>query len=98
MKKPVVAAPDQVALMTGALRGSVVQLSTDSNGNHVIQQCLHHLPLEICDFIFDEITAEVRVVSKHRHGSVVTNWPCLPHFYAIDPLLCRAHCRIFVLS
>jgi hypothetical protein len=61
----------QVAVLTQALRGSVVPLATDSNGNHVIQQCLQHLPPTACEFIFDEMTAEASVVSKHRHGCCV---------------------------
>ena len=61
----------QVNVVTNALRGSVVPLSTDANGNHVIQQCLQYLPLEACGFIFDEMTTEARIVSKHRHGCCV---------------------------
>jgi len=66
----------QVEIITEALQGSVVQLSTDSNGNHVIQQCLKLLPVSSCSFLFAELTAEATSISKHRHGYVLCTRPC----------------------
>ena len=63
----------EVGVLRGAFRGHIVEMIQDTNGNHVIQRCLHTLPPEESQFIYDEVTAGENMVrvATHRHGCCV---------------------------
>lgn len=61
----------QVALVTDALRGGVVSLIRDLNGNHVIQRCLQRLGPEDSQFVYDAAAAHTMDIATHRHGCCV---------------------------
>ena len=56
--------PDQLEIITAALRHDVVRLCVDANGNHVIQRALQHLAPEDRAFIFEAVSQ----VSKLLQG------------------------------
>jgi hypothetical protein len=62
---------ESVAVVTDALRGNVVALIKDLNGNHVIQRCLHFLSSPQKQFIYDAVAASCVEVATHRHGCCV---------------------------
>ena len=63
---------DQEAqIVIDALEDSVIQLSKDLNGNHVIQKCLQTLKPEHFQFIFDAICNDCTTIATHRHGCCV---------------------------
>ena len=47
--------PDMVQDIMEALRGHIAALSSHSNGNHVIQRCLQHMPEEYRVYVFEEV-------------------------------------------
>ena len=47
--------PDMVKDIMDALRGNIASLSSHSNGNHVIQRCLQHMPDEYRVDVFEEV-------------------------------------------
>lgn len=57
-------APRLVAM----LKGAVVQMAQDPNGNHVVNKCLEALPPECHSFVFQAVAASVVDVASHRHG------------------------------
>eukprot|EP00403_Amphidinium_massartii_P018153 CAMPEP_0178428648 /NCGR_PEP_ID=MMETSP0689_2-20121128/30388_1 /TAXON_ID=160604 /ORGANISM="Amphidinium massartii, Strain CS-259" /LENGTH=1091 /DNA_ID=CAMNT_0020050431 /DNA_START=229 /DNA_END=3500 /DNA_ORIENTATION=- len=57
-----------VPRLVAALDGSVVLLTKDPNGNHVVQRCLESLPPEAHGFIFRAIVTEILDASTHRQG------------------------------
>ena len=57
--------------MTDALRGGVVSLIRDLNGNHVIQRCLQRLGPEDSQFVYDAAAAHTMDIATHRHGCCV---------------------------
>ena len=61
----------QVSLVTDALRGGVVSLIRDLNGNHVIQRCLQRLGPEDSQFVYDAAAAHTMDIATHRHGCCV---------------------------
>lgn len=61
-----------------ALRGHVVDLVQDLNGNHVIQKCLNRLSAEDAQFIYDAVGSQCVVVGTHRHGCCVLQ-RCIDH-------------------
>ena len=63
--------PEEVELLVAALAPWVVHLSTDANGNHVIQRCLQHLPVRDRAFIIDAVKSQCLIVARHRHGCCV---------------------------
>lgn len=63
--------PEEVELLVAALSPWVVHLSTDANGNHVIQRCLQHLPVRNRAFIVDAVKSQCLIVARHRHGCCV---------------------------
>ena len=63
--------PDQVGLVTDALRDGVVSLIRDLNGNHVIQRCLQRLGPEDSQFVYDAAAAHTVDIATHRHGCCV---------------------------
>ncbi|CAD0011954.1 unnamed protein product, partial [Aureobasidium pullulans] len=70
--------PEQIEIITEALRYEVVPLIQDLNGNHVIQKCLNHLSPEDAQFIFDAVGTSCVIVGTHRHGCCVLQ-RCIDH-------------------
>ncbi|KAK6528666.1 hypothetical protein TWF694_003914 [Orbilia ellipsospora] len=70
--------PDQIETIINALRGKVVELIQDLNGNHVIQKCLNRLKPEDAQFIFDAVGKNCVTVGTHRHGCCVLQ-RCIDH-------------------
>ncbi|KAJ3054617.1 hypothetical protein HK097_001283 [Rhizophlyctis rosea] len=68
----------QIRVLVRALSSSVVVLIKDLNGNHVIQKCLHRLPPEHNQFVYDAVTTFVVEVATHRHGCCVLQ-RCIDH-------------------
>ena len=66
-----VASVGEVDVLVGALKGSVVTLVKDLNGNHVIQRCLHHLSSKDNQFIYDAVCRHCVSVATHKHGCCV---------------------------
>ncbi|KAJ2490106.1 hypothetical protein IWW37_003455 [Coemansia sp. RSA 2050] len=62
---------EQIDLVIGALRGGVVMLIRDLNGNHVIQKCLSRLSSKNNQFIYDSVAGSCCDVATHRHGCCV---------------------------
>lgn len=54
--------------LVAALDHSVVPLTKDPNGNHVVQRCLESLPSEAHIFIFRAVANDMEDVASHRHG------------------------------
>ncbi|KAJ1733960.1 hypothetical protein LPJ61_001315 [Coemansia biformis] len=62
---------EQIDAIIEALRGYVVMLIRDLNGNHVIQKCLGRLSGANNQFIYDAVAASCADVATHRHGCCV---------------------------
>ncbi|CAN0540142.1 unnamed protein product [Ectocarpus sp. 12 AP-2014] len=60
----------QAAVIARSLGPSVVKLSLDPNGNHVVQRALQHMPAPRNDFVLEAITASLVQVIQH-HAYVV---------------------------
>ncbi|EED15139.1 RNA-binding protein, putative [Talaromyces stipitatus ATCC 10500] len=73
-----VSTPQQIQMVIDALRGHVVDLVQDLNGNHVIQKCLNRLSAEDAQFIYDAVGAHCVIVGTHRHGCCVLQ-RCIDH-------------------
>jgi hypothetical protein len=75
-----VSTPQQIHLIIEALRGQVVKLIKDLNGNHVIQKCLNKLTAIDAQFIFDAVGNKDSCVEvgTHRHGCCVLQ-RCIDH-------------------
>jgi hypothetical protein len=73
-----ISTPEQIQIITEALRWEVVPLIQDLNGNHVIQKCLNHLSPEDAQFIFDAVGTSCVIVGTHRHGCCVLQ-RCIDH-------------------
>lgn len=59
----------QAAVIARSLGPSVVKLSLDPNGNHVVQRALQHMPAPRNDFVLEAITASlVQVRATFRTG------------------------------
>lgn len=61
----------QVRLVIDSLRGGVVALIRDLNGNHVIQRCLQRLGPEDSQFVYDAACGHTKDIATHRHGCCV---------------------------
>jgi len=70
--------PDEVALVKRGMKGSVMVLATDANGNHVVQRCLETLSAADCTFILDKALENCLALSMQRHGCCVMQ-RCLEH-------------------
>eukprot|EP01120_Amphizonella_sp_Union-15-10_P017367 TRINITY_DN9620_c0_g1_i2.p1 TRINITY_DN9620_c0_g1~~TRINITY_DN9620_c0_g1_i2.p1 ORF type:complete len:450 (-),score=54.98 TRINITY_DN9620_c0_g1_i2:123-1472(-) len=70
--------PDEIYRVTEALKGSVVELIQDLNGNHVIQRCLQKMEPIDNQFIYDAVARHCFQVSTHRHGCCVMQ-RCIDH-------------------
>lgn len=60
------------------LSPSIIMLSKDLNGNHVVQKCLQKLKPKHFQFIFDAVCNEFTEIATHRHGCCVLQ-RCLDH-------------------
>jgi len=63
--------PTEIKQLRDALKGSVVELIQDTNGNHVIQKCLHRFEPNDNQFIYDVVAMHCVQVATHRHGCCV---------------------------
>ncbi|KAL7720576.1 Pumilio domain-containing protein C6G9.14 [Entamoeba marina] len=64
---------DELQLLIKAIKPHVVELILDSNGNHVIQECLKTFNKNDNSFIFDAIVFKNNLpqISTHKHGCCV---------------------------
>ncbi|KAM3162691.1 PUM-HD domain-containing protein [Lachancea thermotolerans] len=69
---------EEAGIVVDSLRGSIVELSRDLNGNHVVQKCLQKLKPEDFQFIFDAAIESCVKIATHRHGCCVLQ-RCLDH-------------------
>jgi hypothetical protein len=69
---------EEIKLTREALKGSVVGLIQDLNGNHVIQKCLHKMEPNDNQFIYDAVARHCVQVATHRHGCCVLQ-RCIDH-------------------
>eukprot|EP01125_Pyxidicula_operculata_P017292 TRINITY_DN6055_c0_g1_i2.p1 TRINITY_DN6055_c0_g1~~TRINITY_DN6055_c0_g1_i2.p1 ORF type:complete len:665 (+),score=81.08 TRINITY_DN6055_c0_g1_i2:83-2077(+) len=73
-----ISSPEETRLVRKSLKGSVVSLIQDLNGNHVIQKCLHKMEPNDNQFIYDAVAQHCIQVSTHRHGCCVMQ-RCIDH-------------------
>jgi Pumilio-family RNA binding repeat len=73
----------KVNTIVSALRGDVVPLIQDLNGNHVIQKCLTQLRPEDAQFVYDAAGKHALIVGTHRHGCCVLQ-RCIDHATGIQ--------------
>lgn len=66
-------APDyqQLQVLVECLAPYITKLSMDTNGNHVVQRCLQHMPPGVAQFVYDTVIRDVLVITRHRHGCCV---------------------------
>ncbi|CCG22071.1 hypothetical protein CORT_0B03630 [Candida orthopsilosis Co 90-125] len=62
---------ESARLIIESLAPTIVSLSKDLNGNHVVQKCLISLSNETNQVIYDTIKDNCEVVACHRHGCCV---------------------------
>ena len=53
------------------LSPAITKMSLDTNGNHVVQSFLKHMPGEPCHFIYETMVRDILILAKHRHGCCV---------------------------
>jgi hypothetical protein len=72
--------PEGIDILRQELQPHVLELTTDLNGNHVIQRCLAVLSAAHNQFVYDAITFNGACVSAatHRHGCCVLQ-RCIDH-------------------
>ena len=58
--------PDMVQDIMDALRGHIAALSSHSNGNHVIQRCLQHMPEGYRVYVFEGVVKSCVEVGIER--------------------------------
>ena len=63
--------PDQSRILVTALSAHITKLSLDTNGNHVIQRFLRHMPGERSQFVHDTVLRDILIITRHRHGCCV---------------------------
>jgi len=73
-----VESPEEIRIIRESLRGGVVSLIQDLNGNHVIQKCLHKMEPNDNQFIYDAVAEHCVQVATHRHGCCVLQ-RCIDH-------------------
>jgi hypothetical protein len=69
---------DEIRIIRDSLKGSVVELIQDLNGNHVVQKCLHKMEPNDNQFIYDAVADNCVQVAKHKHGCCVMQ-RCIDH-------------------
>merc|ERR1712176_219022 len=62
---------EQLKVLVDCLSPFVTKLSMDTNGNHVVQRCLQHMPVDIVQFVYGAAVKDVLVITRHRHGCCV---------------------------
>ncbi|CCH60204.1 hypothetical protein TBLA_0C04040 [Henningerozyma blattae CBS 6284] len=65
-------------IIVKSLTPSILMLSKDLNGNHVVQKCLQKMPPKHFQFIFDAACKDFIEIATHRHGCCVLQ-RCLDH-------------------
>jgi hypothetical protein len=72
--------PDAIGVLRDSLQAHVIELTTDLNGNHVIQRCLAVFSAANNQFVYDAITRDGACVgaATHRHGCCVLQ-RCIDH-------------------
>eukprot|EP01121_Diplochlamys_sp_Union-15-3_P012264 TRINITY_DN3649_c0_g3_i1.p1 TRINITY_DN3649_c0_g3~~TRINITY_DN3649_c0_g3_i1.p1 ORF type:complete len:675 (+),score=91.93 TRINITY_DN3649_c0_g3_i1:51-2075(+) len=70
--------PEEIALVSEGMKGSIVELIQDLNGNHVIQRCLQKMEPDYKQFIYDAVARHCMQVATHRHGCCVLQ-RCIDH-------------------
>lgn len=92
---------EEAKIIIDSLKDSIVQLSKDLNGNHIVQKCLQKLKPENLQFIFDAVCNNCINVATHRHGCCVLQ-RCLDHgSYEQRQALCMellAHVNVLTLD
>jgi hypothetical protein len=63
--------PDQSKILIDALSAHITKLSLDTNGNHVVQRFLRHMPGERSQFVHDTVLEDILIITRHRHGCCV---------------------------
>lgn len=61
----------EVEIIQESLKGHIVELSKDLNGNHVVQKLLTKLRTEDSEFIFKECCNSTMEIATQRHGCCV---------------------------
>lgn len=61
--------PDMLKDIMDALRGNIAALSSDSNGNHVIQRCLSHKLEEYKVDVYEEVVKSCVEVEESVEGA-----------------------------
>ncbi|EDO17616.1 hypothetical protein Kpol_1061p41 [Vanderwaltozyma polyspora DSM 70294] len=69
---------EEAQLVVDSLQPSIVELSKDLNGNHVVQKCLQKLDPTYFQFIFDAASQDCVDIATQRHGCCVLQ-RCLDH-------------------
>jgi hypothetical protein len=69
---------EEVRVVRESLKGSVVELIQDLNGNHVIQKSLQKMEPNDNQFIYDAVARHCVQVATHRHGCCVMQ-RCIDH-------------------
>jgi hypothetical protein len=72
------------AAMIAELKGQVLLLVKDQNGNHVIQKCIEKVPLDVSGFILKAFQGQIYDLAIHPYGCRVIQ-RILEHTNALDP-------------
>ncbi|GCE99859.1 hypothetical protein ZYGM_003113 [Zygosaccharomyces mellis] len=83
---------EEAQIVINSLNGSIVDLSKDLNGNHIVQKCLQKLQPKDIQFIFDAACQHCTEIATHRHGCCVLQ-RCLDHGSKTQ---CQALCDILL--
>ncbi|SJM87732.1 related to Pumilio homology domain family member 4 [Zygosaccharomyces bailii] len=83
---------EEARIIVDSLNGSIVELSKDLNGNHIVQKCLQKLQPKDVQFIFDAACKNCTEIATHRHGCCVLQ-RCLDHGTKSQ---CEALCNILL--
>ena len=63
--------PEEFELIVSTLKGNIVQLSKDPQGNHVVQKVLQNFEPEMREFIFEEVYKQFIDLAKNTNGLCV---------------------------
>ncbi|GAV55798.1 hypothetical protein ZYGR_0AY01910 [Zygosaccharomyces rouxii] len=87
-----VSTEEEAQIVINSLNGSIVDLSKDLNGNHIVQKCLQKLEPKDVQFIFEAACQHCTEIATHRHGCCVLQ-RCLDHGSKAQ---CQALCDILL--
>ncbi|KAJ3447906.1 pumilio homology domain family member [Anaeramoeba flamelloides] len=62
---------DHSSILIHGIKSAFVELSNDSNGNHILQKCLYKLTEEDKKYIYQGMIDHCVVISTHKHGCCV---------------------------